>query len=428
MTKHIQNHPFYARAQEWTRLISITGSAQIGIQAMSLVCGIFVIRYLSTEEYALYTLANTMLGTIIILANAGIPTGVMAEGGRVWMDKAKLGVVFASGFELRRKFGIVSLIICVPILIYLLRHNNASWLTTILIIVGIIPAFFAQISNSILEIAPKLTQDITRLQKNELGINIGRLLLLIPSMFIFPFAYIAIYSATIPQVVGNRNLKKITNKYVDWEQSSSLKVKKSILQKVKRILPEAIFYCLSGQITVWLLSIFGSTNSIAQIGALGRLAMVIGIISVLFGTLITPRFARLKDDFNLLLRRYWQALILVLFALCFVVLVVYLFPSQILWILGSDYANLEREVVLAIIGSCLSIFSGIISSLYSSRGWIINPIFYITISIVSTVIGIVVTDISTLYGVLILNIIVAGVQVLTHFIYGLYRLKAFNSI
>lgn len=403
-------------------MLGITTSTQIVIQTISLFSGIYVIRLLSTEEYALYTLANTMLGTIVILANAGIPTGVLAEGGKVWQDRAKLGRVFVSGFELRRKFGVVSLIICLPLLIYLFRHNGASWLTSILITVGLIPAFFAQISNSILEIAPKLAQDITPFQKNLIGINIGRLLLLLPFIFIFPFAYIAIYAATIPQVVGNRNLKKISNKYVYWEQSSSSKVKKSILQKVKRILPESIFYCLSSQITIWLLSIFGSTNSIAQIGALGRLAMVISLISVLFSTLITPRFARLESNYNLLLRRYWQSLLLVLIVLLGVITIVYLIPNQILWILGSDYTDLQQEVVLAVIGSCLSIFAGIISALYSSRGWIINPILYITINLISIVVGILLTDISKLSGVLILNIIIGTVQVFTHSLYGFYQL------
>ncbi|WP_128763332.1 polysaccharide biosynthesis protein [Leeuwenhoekiella aestuarii] len=423
----IKSHPLYARSQHWTGLISISGTAQVFIMLISLASGILVIRLLSTEEYALYTLANTMLGTIIALANAGIPIGVMSEGGKVWKDKKKMGMVFVTAFELRKIFGLVSLLIGIPILIYLLRLNGASWTMSILIMIGLIPAFFSQISNSILEIAPKLTQHVVPLQKNQLAINTGRLVLLILLIFLFPFAYIAIIASTLPQVWGNIRLKKITNSSVDWEQQSDSEIKLRLVAKTRRILPEAIFYCLSGQLTVWLLSLFGSTDSVAQIGALGRLAMVMNIISVLFGMLIAPRFARLEADFSLLKRRYLQALLLVVVLFLGIIGIVYWFPSQILWILGAKYGDLEDEVVLAVIGSSLNLLSGIIYALYSSRGWIINPFLYIAISISSTIIAMLVLDITTLYGVLLLNIAIAGVQVLTHYYYGLYKLYALKA-
>ena len=81
------------KAVTWFKLISITGGAQLIVQAIGLVSGIIVIRLLSTSEYGLYTLANTMLGTMIILADGGISAGVMAQGGKVWQDKNQLGIV-----------------------------------------------------------------------------------------------------------------------------------------------------------------------------------------------------------------------------------------------------------------------------------------------------------------------------------------------
>ena len=86
----IQN-PLYIKTVGWVKIVGITGVAQLGVQALGLLCGILVIRLLPTSEYALYTLANTMLGTMVMLANAGIPIAVMAEGGKVWQDKTKLG-------------------------------------------------------------------------------------------------------------------------------------------------------------------------------------------------------------------------------------------------------------------------------------------------------------------------------------------------
>ncbi len=70
----------------WGKLISVTGSAQVLIQALGFISGIIIIRLLPTEEYAFYTLANTMLGTMNILSDAGVSTGVMAQGGKVIMN------------------------------------------------------------------------------------------------------------------------------------------------------------------------------------------------------------------------------------------------------------------------------------------------------------------------------------------------------
>tara|TARA_R110002096_G_scaffold68159_5_gene164777 strand:+ start:8940 stop:10253 length:1314 start_codon:yes stop_codon:yes gene_type:complete len=426
--KNIESNHMFIKFCYWFKLAGITSLAQLFIQAIGLVSGILVIRILPTDEYALYTLANTMLGTMIILANSGISVGVTAQGGKVWQDKIKLGKVMATGFDLRKKFSVLSLAIGIPILVFLLFKNDASWLMIVLIALVLIPSFIAAFSNGLLEIPPKLQQDIIPLQKNQIGINIGRLLLLFLTIFIFPFAYIAILASSIPQIFGNINLRRISSKHVDLDQKPSETVRKDILAMVKRIFPENLYYSLSGQITIWLLSIFGSTTSIAQIGALGRIAIVLGLIATVFGILVSPRYARLEENFKLLLKHFSQMLLLLLLVFSMVILVVILFPSQILWVLGPKYANLENEIILVIIGSSLTTYAGIIYSLYTIRGWVLNPIMAISLNIGTLVLAILIADVSTLNGVLMLNIIIGLSQLITHSLYGYYKIFKLKQI
>jgi O-antigen/teichoic acid export membrane protein len=91
---------------EWGKLVSLTGSAQLIIQCVGMITGIFIIRMLTTQEYAYYTIANTMLGTMTILADGGVSVGVMNQGGKVWNDKHELGIVLSTGMVLRKMFGI----------------------------------------------------------------------------------------------------------------------------------------------------------------------------------------------------------------------------------------------------------------------------------------------------------------------------------
>lgn len=422
LINRIQAYPRYAKAFHWGKLLTITGSSQFLIQAISLVCGILVVRLLSPKEYGLYTLANTMLGTMVVLSDGGISTGVMSQAGRVWQDKHKLGKVLATALDLRKKFAIGSLLIAIPVLFYFLMHHDAGWFLSILIILALIPAFYTALSGTLLEIVPRLMQNIPPLQKIEVGSNVARLILLSLSISLFPWAFVAIIASGLPQLWANRKLFKVSKDYAYINEQPDALIRKDILNIVKRILPGTVYYCISGQITIWLISLFGSTSAIAQVGALGRIAMVLALFSVLFNTLITPRFARLADDTTLLLNRFLKIQLGLVFLGVFIVGLVYTFSTQILWILGPKYSNLKIELTLIMIGSYLSLMVGTLFSLNTSRGWIINPLIGIPLNLLTIASGILLIDISTIKGLFTFNIMVMVVTIAVYFCYGMIKI------
>ncbi len=424
----LKRHPSYDKALHWGKLISITGSAQVVVQAVGFICGILIIRLLPVHEYALYTLVNTMLGTISILADGGISSGVMAQGAKVWDDKEKLGIVLATGLDLRKKFAIGSLLVSVPILFYLLLHNGASWIVALLIAASMIPAFFAALSDSLLEIVPKLHQSILPLQKNQVEVSLWRLLLLGITMFLFPWAFVAVLASGIARIYGNIKLRKIVYSFADKKQEPHIEVQKEILTMVKHILPGSIYYCFSSQITVWLISIFGDTISVAQLGALGRLSMLLSLFSVLISTLIIPRFARLASEKKILLKRFLQTMSILTFFLFLIVAIVYFFPKPILWLLGNAYAELQHELVLSIIGSCISLMGGIAFSLYTSRGWVLNPLILIGVNLSSIIVLSLMVNLSSLSGILMLNVGIAFIGFVLNGIYCLNKILKINLI
>ncbi|MES2891570.1 MAG: polysaccharide biosynthesis protein [Bacteroidota bacterium] len=409
------------RAVTWVKLISITGGAQLIVQAIGLISGIIVIRLLSTEQYGLYTLANTMLGTMVILADGGISTGVMAQGGKVWKNKTEMGLVLATGLDLRKKFAIGSLLVAIPFLIMLLMRHGASWVYAVLVVLALIPAFVSALSGTLLQIVPRLNQDIIPLQRNNLIYNVARLAS-ISSLLLFPYAFVAILAAGLPQIWANFDLRKITAKYAHRSDTADPLIRKEILNFVKRILPGSIYFCVSSQITIWLISIFGSSTGVAQIGALGRLAIILSIFNILFSTLISPRFARLEARFDILIKRFFQIQLVVLVVGCIIVLLVSIFSTQILWVLGKEYQSLHAELVLNMIGSCIGLLAGISFGLFTCRGWILHPAISIPVSLVSIIIGVIFFDVSSLTGVLYLNIYLAVVQMLLNGGYCLIKI------
>ncbi len=399
----LKNH-LLAKWLKIGKLTTMTGLAQIAIQAIGFVSGILVIRLLSTEEYALYTMSNTMLGTMTVLSDGGISSGVMAEGGKVWADRKKLGAVVNTGLYLRQRFAIGSLILAIPILLFFLLHHGADWLNALLILLALIPAFFAALSGKILEIVPKLHQDIGKLQRIQLFSNAGRLSLLGLTIFVFPFASVAICAASIAQIWANLQLRKRAKKFIQTQAVRSREVQDRILNLVKRTMPGAIYYALAGQLTIWLISIFGDTESIAQIGALGRLAAVLAVIQAVLSILVVPYFAKIQQQKRKLLRLF---LLLQLGFFMFTTVLcalVWMFPSAILSILGPQYDSLSLELLLMMLASCLALQAGTVYNISASLGIVPSP-FWVILYMVCVQVGLVfVFDFSVVSQVILYSI------------------------
>jgi FkbM family methyltransferase len=60
------------------------------VQALGFLVGLIVVRHLSKQEYAHFTVANSLQGTMNILADTGVATALSAIGGRVWQQQPRL--------------------------------------------------------------------------------------------------------------------------------------------------------------------------------------------------------------------------------------------------------------------------------------------------------------------------------------------------
>ncbi|WAC39059.1 hypothetical protein [Pedobacter sp. SL55] len=105
----------------------------------------------------------------------------------------------------------------------------------------------------------------------------------------------------------------------------------------------------------------------------------------------------------------------------------WLFATPLLLIIGKQYSGLEHELLLSMIGSCVSLLAGTVFSLYIARGWVINPIISIPINLVIIIVGIVIFNPSTIEKALVLNIIIAAGQLLMNFIYALIKINKVSN-
>jgi O-antigen/teichoic acid export membrane protein len=398
----------------WFKLVSITGGTQALVQGLGLLTGLFIVRTLSIKEYAYYTIANTMLGTMSVLADSGISTGVMAEGAKVWNNNKGLGEILVTALSIQKIFAILSLAVSVPIMAYLLSRQHAGWLTITLITIALIPAFLAFLTDSIFEIVPRLKGEIVPLQKNQILVAIIRFVTIVAGLLFIPFTAIALLANGIPRIYGNFKLKKIVYKNVNKHEHQNEQIKKSIYSFVKKMAPGAIYLCLWGQITPWLISFFGNTRSIAEVGALGRLNMSLALVSSVFAMVIIPKFAITQNNKWVLLKRMGVIFLMLFLLTIFVIAATYFFPGPFLFLLGNKFSHLHIELVYSFLGACIMLMSTVSFSLYSSKGWLMNPLFSISINITFIIVGALIFNFSSLKGVLLFNVFLSISELLLH--------------
>jgi hypothetical protein len=315
----------------------------------------------------------------------------------------------------RRRFAAAAIVVAMPALFLLLRQQGAPPLTAILVSASIIPIFVSALTGQLFEVVSKLHQDIMPLQRIQLSGALMRLVTIAGAASLLPSAWIASIAAGAAQAWMTSRQRLLARSRVEPSAEPISSDKKHIVRQVRRMAPGAVYFAFSGQINVWLISAFGEADVIAQVGALGRLAMGFNIVMAVFSMLFVPRFARIGPvNGASLLRWFWRAQVGLAALLSAIVIAIAAFPSAALALLGPKYALLETEVVLAAAGGAAAQFAGSAFTLAAARGVIANPLFTLPAAILVQALLAFVLPVSTAAGVLWLGILANLVFWLIH--------------
>src|SRR2546423_1713686 len=170
--------PILRRALHRARVVGKFAMVQAFVQIIGFGSGILLVRTLEQREYAYFTIANTMQGTINLLADIGISVGLISIGGRVWQDRHRFGQLINTALHVRKRLGIVAIIVVTPFLYFLLARNGASISYSTVLVVLILAGLLIQLSLGVLSVVPRLRSDVTRIQIIDFTGGIVRFVLL----------------------------------------------------------------------------------------------------------------------------------------------------------------------------------------------------------------------------------------------------------
>lgn len=409
------------KAKRWSSLLAKFVSVQIIVQVIGLVAGLFLIRTLSQKEYAYFTLANTVQATLLLLADVGVGSALSATGGRVWQDRQRFSELIATGLYIRKKLSWIGGAVALPVLYWMLIRNGTSVAYALSLTVAVLVGANFRLTNDVLILVPRMYGRIDQLQKLDLWPNLFRLVIISGFCLVFVNAAIGILVASLCFGLQYILLRRWTAETVNLQASVNPEDTTTISRTVKQQTANVLYYCVQGQLTVFLISIFGNVHTIAELGALGRLAMLFSVVGSVMSSIVIPKFVRCQNKHQLK-KIWWQIMFAtVLLATGFFAMAV-LVPKPLLWLLGSRYAHLEQEFAYVAFSTVINMIVGTIQGLNFSRAWMRGVWLSIPLTIGAQIALLPLVDLSTLQGVVLLSSLPAIVGVLP------YLHRTYNSI
>lgn len=392
-------------------LVLRTSLAQITLQAIGFLGGILVIRLLPVPEYAIYTILAAALGTLTSLSDAGIANAVMAQAGQT-NDRGRMSRIVATGLAYRYRLSILVGVVAAPTLVWLLVKNGQPLMGAFIGVAAVGLAFLPTAATGLLEVPLKLKQVLLPLQWVQLQTNAMRLGLVVASLWALPVAAVALAGGALTQWWMNTRLRLLLNPHIDLTSPMDPEAAQEVRRVIWRTMPGTLYHCFAGQLGVWLLVLFGNAVSVAQIGALGRLAMVFSVVQAVISLIVLPRFARLPPRLPVLLGFYAKLAALLASLGALLSVMAWFLPEPLLWLLGPDYASLRTEVALMVMAGALSFIGSAFYALNNVRSYLQPAYLPPLLGLSHTLVLLLLLDVSSVHGVLQMQAILAAFSIL----------------
>lgn len=414
-----------ARAAGWfAKMRGVVGFAatQALVQGIGFFVGLALVRLLPVDDYALYALAVSMVGLCSVLLDLGLGAAVLARGGPLSGVPARLAALAADAFVVHRRMVWTLLpLLAAGFAVMFAVHHAAPGRTVVMTLLVACCAALQVRSGLVLPLL-RLHGEWPLQQRMDLAVNAGKALLVALLAMTALNSALAL-AANIAAALGMWLwLRRWLSMRLPGLPPASGEFRRPLLELVRQQAPNSIYYCLSGQITIWLVAVLGTTQGVAEVGALGRIAVVFTIVGAVMAAIGQPHFARQRDP-----RRALATFVLLnlLFGAATLALALSAaaFPHHILWILGGSYQTLQQAVPWMVLAACLSAWSGAIYSIGSARGFLVPAPWVIGTGVLSVAACAIWLDVARPVGSFQMSTVISAVATLLCLLFVTLKLR-----
>ncbi len=395
------------RLKYWSFLLSKFLAGQAVVQALNLITGFLVLRFLPIGEYALYTISSVLSAVSGVGSDMGVSQGIVTFGSRLKDDKRRLSGLFAAALRYRRWLYAATGLVVIGLAPFMTKGNNWPALSIITSVLFVLITSWIQQTVSLKNSILNIFHDSTGLMQAGMGSAVVRLALTVLWCRTAPTAVVALAVNLAGFTAGSMLLKKRCRLYVNDAAPPSADQGRVLKEFVYPLAPGVIYYLLQGQISTAILGFVGHTSSVAEVGALGRLGQVFGLFMTVNTFFVQPYFARIENR-----RAYVEKGLLVLSgigALSLLTMIsAFVLPEWWLFILGAKYAGLKKELPFAVLVPLFLLLSGTLYTMVIARKSTVGQSWMIASGILIQLLFIGMNGIRTTFDALILNVLLAG--------------------
>ncbi len=342
---------------------------QGALQAINILGGLYLVRTLSLEAYAQLGLTVGFQQTIGLLMDLGFATTIIPLVGNQGGNRLLVGRYVRAAKHLRDRAFWILAPIAIVLFMAIMRYHHWAWYVQALLIISVLLSIYSSGKVSYYSAPLFLYGELKSYYLPQAASGAGRLLLLVVMKVVGALnGWTAALVNALNTTLNGELLQKECRAHIEWPEQDDPKADREVLRYILPTIPATVFSAYQGQSSIFLISIFGQTAGIAQVSALGRLGALFGVLAVFNAVVLEPMMAKLSDD--QVLGRY--ALIVGLGTLLCAPVVVLSFvaPGPVLWLLGSKYQELHSIVGWAMLAGSINYFSLQMWILNRSRKWV----------------------------------------------------------
>jgi O-antigen/teichoic acid export membrane protein len=381
---------------------------------------------MSKPEFAIYAVALGLQGMIGILTDLGFGGAILGLVGTRYRDKKILGSYIKAASVIRRALMLIVSIIAIACIIgfrHIKIESHSSAEMTFLAATVLVTVQF-QAWASYYEVPLLLNNRLISYYSPQIVAAVLRMASAVGLYYMhFISSSSIIVANTLSIVIMGVSYRYLARPWIEVPHLLSKEHAREMIRYLTPLIPGTVYQAIQGQVSLFLITVFGHVGQIAEVAAVGRIGQLFLLLNTSNGVLVTPLFARTPRA--LFLKRYG-------FAMCVVGAVALVmagsarvFPAPYLLLLGKRYSDLTPQVQLVVYTSAIGYFSGAMWSIAVARKWIFwwSGTLQMVLLTLIQVVCVAFLPLNTSEGVLMMSLYTTcgalGVQVL-HAIQGLF--------
>ena len=358
------------RFARWSRLSLEFALSQGLAQSAGMISGLIYVRLMPIDEYALYAMALSSLTFVAIGGDVGLTGSLNYFWRQSGSDGNVIEPIIAVVQRLRSVFFVLASFVCGAFLLKTATEQHFSMITVLACFGLVVATAWSQL-RAVLDVQLMRLQGMQR--ESYYCEAAGSITRLLAAVVMIATGITTALFGLAGGLLGSLSILAALKSFMRTPRGNSQPIARETWRKVLYYItptfPTTLVYIAEVPLLLWLALTFGGKAPLAETFAVGRIGAIYGLLTIFINAVVGTRLARVRNDAHFA-RMMGLFLLALVFLSAAATTVAYLTPSALLLLIGPNYAHLEKQVVLMIAGSSISILTAFLSMANRLRGWV----------------------------------------------------------